>query len=106
MNKVVGILAIGTAVLVVIITATLLPEVTVGHEPTQRILISDPVSDILAGRDPTFVEHGGEPITYPIPWLVVSVLALAVGAWRLGWFVRWLERHDREERAGPDDTSD
>ncbi len=96
MKTIIGVLAVGTAVLVVIIMASLLPEVTVGHEPTQRILISDPVSDIVAGRDPEFVEHGGEPITYPIPWLVVSILAIAVGFWRVGWFVRWLERHDRE----------
>lgn len=96
MNKVVGILAVGTAVLVVIIMATLLPEVTVGHEPTQRILISDPVSSILTGDDPEFAEVGGEPITLPIPWLVVSVLAVGIGAWRVGWFVRWLERHDSE----------
>ena len=96
MNKIVGVLAVATAVLVVIIMATLLPEVTVGHEPTQRILISDPVSDILAGSDPEFVEHGGEPITRPIPWLVVSVLAIAVGVWRVGWFIRWLERRSPE----------
>ena len=32
-----------------------------------------------------------------LPWFVVSVLAIAVGVWRVGWFIRWLERHDTRD---------
>ena len=32
-----------------------------------------------------------------LPWFVVSVLAIAVGFWRVGWFIRWLERHDTRD---------
>ena len=113
MNKIVGFLAVGTAVLVVIIMATLLPEVTVGHEPprleacTQGEEGCRTIDSPIPGLRPSVsTRYYSEPRTIPIPWLVVSVLALAVGFWRVGWFVRWLERRGREERAGPDDTSD
>ena len=80
MNKIVGALAVATAVLVVVIAAALLPEVTVGHESVE------PFQRQFGAED--------KPITLPIPWLVVSALAVGIGAWRIGWFIRWLERHN------------
>ena len=58
MNKIVGVLGVGTAVIVVIIMASLLP---------------------------------------PALWLVVSLLAIGLGAWRVGWFIDWLERRDSDD---------
>ena len=58
MNKIVGVLGVGTAVIVVIIMASLLP---------------------------------------PALWLVVSLLAIGLGAWRVGWFIDWLKRRDSDD---------
>ena len=81
MNKIVGVLAVATAVLVVIIMATLLPEVTVSVDEAEPFERQFGVQD--------------ERTTVPIPWFVVSVLAIAVGVWRTGWFIGWLEGRSR-----------
>ena len=81
MNKIVGVLAVATAVLVVIIMATLLPEVTVSVDEAEPFERQFGVQD--------------ERTTVPIPWFVVSVLAIGVGVWRAGWFIDWLERRSR-----------
>ena len=82
MNRIVGILAVATAVILVIIFATLLPEVTVSVDE------AEPFEKVYGVQD--------ERTTLPIPWLVVSLLAIIVGFWRVDWFIRWLE-HRREK---------
>ena len=83
MNKIAGVLAVTMVVVLVIGLATLLPEVTVSVDEAEYFERQAGVKD--------------ERTTVPIPWFVVSVLAIAVGVWRVGWFIRWLERHDSRD---------
>ena len=83
MNKVAGVLAVTMVVVLVIGLATLLPEVTVSVDEAEYFERQAGVQD--------------ERTAVPIPWFVVSVLAIAIGVWRVGWFIRWLERHDTND---------
>lgn len=83
MNKIAGILAVSLAVILVIGLATLLPEVTVSVDK------AEPFEKAFGVQD--------ERTTVPIPWLAVSALAVGIGVWRVGWFIRWLERHDTRD---------
>ncbi len=101
-NKIAGVLAVSLAVVLVIGMATLLPEVTVGHHPPQREACTQDDNDCrivpsLPGRPSFGIREVREPITVPIPWLGVSALAVGIGAWRMGWFIHWLERHDTRD---------
>ena len=80
MNKIAGVLAVTMVVVLVIGLATLLPEVTVSVDEAEYFERQAGVQD--------------ERTTVPIPWFVVSLLAIAVGVWRVGWFIRWLEQHE------------
>ncbi len=84
MNKIAGILAVSLVVILVISMASLLPEVTVSVDE------AEPFQKQFGAQD--------ERTTVPIPWFVVSALALGVGFWRVGWFIRWLERRDHGHR--------
>ncbi len=59
MNKIAGVLGVGTVVVLVIVMASLLPI---------------------------------------LPWFVISLVAIGIGAWRVGWFIDWLERRDSSRR--------
>ena len=77
MYRAIHIMLIGIAVMIVmLLAAQYLPQIVVGHEPLE-------------------LRQGAvfrPPIVLPIPAMVVWVLAIAVGSWRVSRLVGWIKQ--------------